>query len=378
MFLVKKNVLFLCLAMALFIIVGCNDTKEKNTQVADEKPIEVKVHTLKKVNYPIWTTFTGKTQAVDKVTVLSRVTGELQEKHFKPGDMVKKDQLLFSIDQSEYQAAWDKQNAILEKDRASLNLAKINVGRYTPLVKEQLAPREQLDEFIATQKQLEATIRADKAALEAAKLNLEYCDVKASISGQIGKELVLLGNIVKEGTELAQIVNSDYMYVNFNPSANEVAIIQEYKSQQYPKVKVYLKNSKNINLELEGNVDFIDNVSNVSTGTVAVRAKVANPKKIIFPGSFVEIQMLISNKISVLAVHPDQVYQNQQGEFIYIVNDKNEIEIKQIQSVFSNNDMVMLHYEAHKGDRVLTETIRSIHEGMKVIPVEVDNPVKMK
>ena len=105
MFLVKENILFLCLATSLFVIVGCSDTKGKSPITQVEKPIEVKVHTLSKVKYPIWATFTGKTQAVDEVTVLSRVTGELQEKHFKPGDLVKKDQLLFSIGYRNLQAS---------------------------------------------------------------------------------------------------------------------------------------------------------------------------------------------------------------------------------------------------------------------------------
>ncbi|NOR55250.1 MAG: efflux RND transporter periplasmic adaptor subunit [Sulfurovum sp.] len=376
MFTMGKMTRLLGAVFVALILVACGEKTTDTTVTKKETPLSVKVHTLKKETYPIWGIFTGKTQAVDEVVVISRVKGELTEIHFKPGDIVKKDQLLFTIDKSEYQAIWDQKNAILEKDKASLALATANVKRYTPLVKEQLAPREKLDELVATKKQLEATIRSDKANLKTAKLNLGYTDVKASISGQIGKEQVLIGNIVEEGTELTTIVQSDYLYVNFNPSANEVAIIQQYKSQEYPKVKVFLKNSKKLKIELLGEIDFIDNISNSSTGTVPVRAKVANPKKAIFPGSFVEIEVLISNKLSILAIHPDQVYQNQQGEYIYIVNKENKIETKQIIPVFANNEMLILHYETHKGDRILVGNIRAVSSGMKVLPVEVDNPVK--
>ncbi|WP_294956156.1 efflux RND transporter periplasmic adaptor subunit [Sulfurovum sp.] len=369
----QKRTILLSIISLLFLY-GCGSTDKTKQSDIEEKPLAVKVHTLKKEVYPIWGTFTGKTQAVDEVMVLSRVEGELKERLFNPGDMVKKDQILFVIDKREYQAAVDQKKAILEKDRASLKLANANVKRYRPLVKEQLAPREKLDELVATQKQLEAMIRADEAALEAAELDLSYCDVKASIDGQIGKEMVLAGNIVKPGTELAKIVNAEYLYVNFNPSAEEIAVIQKYKSQTNPSVKVYLRSGKKTKIVLEGKIEFIDSVSNASTGTVPVRAKVHNPDRVIFPGSFVIIDVLISDKMPVVAVDPDQVYQNQQGEYVYVVDANNTIEVMQIHPVFSTNDMVILPKE-FIGKRVLAETIRAITPGVKVTPIEVNNTV---
>ena len=373
----KKLTISLVLLVSSLAMTACNETKEKKV-VVEAKPIEVKVHTLKRKVYPIWTKFSGKTQAVDEVTVLARVSGELQKSFFKAGDMVKKGQHLFNIDKSKYQTIWDEKNSILEKDKASLALAKANVKRYTPLVKEMLAPLEKLDELMATQKQLEATVKADKAALESAKLNLEYCEVKATIDGQIGKEMVLMGNIVNNDTKLAQIVKTDELYVNFNPSANEVSIIQKYKSQKKPKVKVSLKSSRNIKLKLDGEIDFIDSISSTSTGTVAMRAKVFNPKKLIFPGSYVEIELLITDKASILAIDPNQIYQNQQGQYIFVVDKNNTIRVKPIKPIFTNNDMAILRYDDYKGDRVVAETLSAIKDGMKVIPIEVENLVKVK
>jgi len=372
---IKPSVLLFAV-MTLLLLSACGKEKEIQTAQTEEKPLTVKVHTLTKALYPIWGSFTGKTQAVDEVSVLARVEGELKERLFNPGDMVKKDQILFIIDKSEYQAEVDQKKAVLEKDKASLRLANANVKRYKPLVKEQLAPREKLDELVATQKQLEATIRADEGALAAAMLNLSYCEVHASIAGQIGKEQVLIGNIVKPGTELAKIVNSEYLYVNFNPSAKEVSIIQKYKSEKNPKVKVYLRGGKGTKIVLEGEIEFIDSVSNASTGTVPVRAKVHNPDRVIFPGSFVIIDVLISDKMSVVAIDPDQVYQNQQGQFIYVVDDNNSVKIKQIDPIFSNNDMVILPKE-FIGERIVAETIRSLSPGLKVDPVEVKSSVKV-
>jgi len=374
---IKNVIQIFFFALPLFFFLGCNETKEKREAVTEEAPMEVEVHTLKKEEYPIWITFSGKTQAFDEVDVIARVGGELKAYHFKPGEKVKKDDLLFTIDKSEYQAAWDQKNAILEKDKASYALALANVKRYTPLVKEQLAPREKLDELTATLKQLEATIKSDEAALKRAKLDLEYCDIRASIAGQIGKPLVLLGNIVSSGTALSKIVQSSKLYVNFNPSAQEVALIKRYAKKEKPEVKVSVRGDEKITETLSGNIDFIDNVSNSSTGTVAMRAVVKNEKGFIFPESFVAIELFLG-EYKVVAIHPNQLSQDQEGSYVYVVNEKSEVHAVHVKTLFGNNDLILVDKALKEGDRVVVGTISGLHDGMKVKAKEVANPVKVK
>ena len=361
----------------LWSLSGCGTEKKEETAEIQEEHIAVNVHTLKKEKYPIWIYFTGKTQAFDEVNVISRVSGELQSYHFKPGQDVKKGTLLFTIDKSEYQAVWDQKNAILEKDKASYALAKSNVKRYTPLVREQLAPREKLDELTATLKQYEAMIRSDEAALKRAKLNLEYCDIKASIDGQIGKPLVLTGNIVEAGTVLSKIVNSQKLYVNFNPSAREVALIKRYGKSKRPEVKVGIRGDDKITEILKGKIDFIDNISNSSTGTVAMRAVVDNKKGLIFPGSFVSIELFLG-EYEVLAVHPDQISQDQEGSYVYVVNAENKVHTVHVKPLFGNNDLMLIGKALKVGDRVVVGIISGLREGSNVIPTEVPNPVNVK
>ena len=373
----RKVIYFTILVFSLWFISGCGtEKKDEPVEIADT-PIQVNVHTLQKEHYPIWIRFTGKTQAFDEVDVIARVGGELKAYHFKPGQQVKKDDLLFSIDKSEYQAVWEQKNAILEKDKASYALAKANVKRYTPLVREQLAPREKLDELTATLKQYEATIRSDEAALKRARLDLEYCDVKASIDGQIGKPLVLTGNIVSAGTVLSKIVESKKLYVNFNPSAREVALIKRYGKSKKPEVKVGIRGDDKVTETLKGKIDFIDNISNSSTGTVAMRAVVDNEKGFIFPGSFVEIELFLG-EYDVLAVHPDQVSQDQEGSYVYVVNADNEVHAVHIKPFFGNNDLMLIGEPLKAGERVVVGIISGLTEGTKVTPAEVPNPVKVK
>ena len=363
--------------ISLLFLYGCGSTDETKQSDMEEKPLAVKVHTLKKELYPIWIRFTGKTEAIDDVDVIARVSGELESYHFKPGQKVKKDDLLFSIDKSEYQTAWDQKNAKLQKDKASYALAMANVRRYTPLVKEQLAPKEKLDELSATLKELEADITADKAALERAALDLAYCDIRASIDGQIGKPYILPGNLVKTEDVLAKIVQAKELYVNFSPSAHEVALIKKYGKAKYPKVKVHIRGDEKVTEPLYGKIDFIDNISNSSTGTVAMRAIVQNDKELIFPGTFVEIALYLGG-YKALAVDPDQISHDQLGEYVYVVNAQNTITKKYIKSFFSNNELVLVGDSLKEGDRVVVGTVSGLAEGSKVTPTETTDPVKVQ
>ncbi|RLA63092.1 MAG: hypothetical protein DRQ78_07220, partial [Epsilonproteobacteria bacterium] len=195
--------------------------------------------------------------------------------------------------------------------------------------------------------------------------------------GRIGKELVLVGNLVDKGTQLAQIVQTDYLYVNFNPSAHEVALINTYKSEEKPKVKVSLRSTKLGTVELEGEIDFVDNVSNASTGTVAMRAKIVNTKNVLFPGTFVQVSLFVTDQLPVLAIHPDQISQSQQGEFVNVLDKQNKIQARQIKTGYSNNDMVIIQEGIKVGDRVLVDAINTLNPSTIFSAKEVADPIKL-
>ncbi|RXJ85971.1 efflux RND transporter periplasmic adaptor subunit [Arcobacter cloacae] len=359
----------------LLVFLGCEKKEEKKVETKEIKKIEVEVNKITKETYPIWVNFSGKTEAFKNVEVTSRVSGELKEIYFKAGDEVKKDQLLFKIDDSQYKAILEQKIAGLQKDEASLNLAISNVNRYKPLVKDGLAPREKLDELVATQKQLQAVVNASKASIKQATLDVEYTQIKATIDGKVGQNLLDVGNLVNAtSTVLTKIVDSKKLYVNFNPSANEVSLIKKYKSQDNPTVKVKLENNDSI--ELKGNIDFIDNTTNQSTGTVLMRAIIENEDNIIFPGTFVEIKLFITDEIPVIAVHPNTLGQNQLGTFVYVVNTENKLETRQVEIQYSNEDIAIIKSGLNEGDNVVVSDITKLGNGMVVNATVVENKIK--
>ena len=371
-----KNLSKLSIVLILLLVfLGCEKKEEKKVETKEIKKIEVEVNKITKETYPIWVNFSGKTEAFKNVEVTSRVSGELKEIYFKAGDEVKKDQLLFKIDDSQYKAILEQKIAGLQKDEASLNLAISNVNRYKPLVKDGLAPREKLDELVATQKQLQAVVNASKASIKQATLDVEYTQIKATIDGKVGQNLLDVGNLVNAtSTVLTKIVDSKKLYVNFNPSANEVSLIKKYKSQDNPTVKVKLENNDSI--ELKGNIDFIDNTTNQSTGTVLMRAIIENEDNIIFPGTFVEIKLFITDEIPVIAVHPNTLGQNQLGTFVYVVNAENKLETRQVEIQYSNEDIAIIKSGLNEGDNVVVSDITKLGNGMVVNATVVENKIK--
>ena len=376
----SKKVNIFVLLFVLVFSVGCSEKKEEQKTVEKEAPKKsVEVYSVKEEKIPIWLEFSGKTKAYKDVAVVARVKGNLENRFFEPGDYVKKGDKLFKIEDSEYIAILNQYEASKKKNQASLKLAISSYERYKPLVEKELATREKLDQLVAEKEQVEALIKADESTIKQAKLNLGYTLVKATTDGMIGRNLVDIGNMVgssADNSKLAVIVKSNPLYVNFTPSGDDTALIIKYKSELKPKVKVYIP-SRNKTSEdtYEGHIDFIDNKTNESTGTVSMRAIIDNPKYILLPGTFVEIKLFISNQIPVIALSPKNVMENQLGSYVYIVNEQNKLETRQVEISYATKDMLIIKKVSLKdGDKVVVSPLRKLRKGMDVVTKDVNNP----
>ncbi|WP_353661349.1 efflux RND transporter periplasmic adaptor subunit [Hydrogenimonas sp. SS33] len=344
---------------------GGNEKKAKPPQ-----PPAVQVQRLERKPHEVWLKFPGKSEAVDDVRLVARVGGPLQAWLFKPGSRVHEGELLFRIDPSEYDAAVTRTEGLLQKDLASLALARAEMRRYAPLVKEQLAPRAKFDQLKAAVAEMKAVVKADRAALEKEKLQRSYCDVRAPIDGIIGKPLVLPGNVVKPSTVLAHIVKADRLYVNFHPADHEVALMKKYAKEPLPEVNVTVAQKEGAPIvTLKGRVDFIDNETDPSTGTVAMRAVVENPKNLVLPGTFVEVHLLLG-RFETIALHPDWLFYDQEGGFVYRLDNNDTLRKARVVPLFSSEELVIPQKgELKAGERIVTEEVAGLHEGMRVRPV---------
>lgn len=374
----KKILTSIFTLLSLLILTACNDKKveDNKIEIKEVEKVKVDVHTIKKEAYPIWVDFSGKTEAKNNVFITAKVAGELKEIYFQAGQSVQEGQNLFRIDDRSYSAILSQKKSSLQKNKASLNLAIANVNRYKPLVQKGLAPREKLDELVASQKQLEAIVNEDLATIKEAQVDVDDTIIKASISGKLGKSLIDIGNNVSTSDKLVNIVQSEELYVNFNPSSKDVFLLNQYKSEKYPDVIVLPEGIENIDLGIKGKVDFIDNVTDVDTGTVSMRAIIKNDNELLFPGTFVNIKLFITDKIPFIAVPPSTLSQNQLGFFIFTVDSENKVQKTVVTVEYSNKDLAIITSGLQVGNKIITSATNQLQEKQEVISNEVANPIK--
>ena len=282
----KPRLTLLLLGLIIAVLPACSneDQKQQNSQKPKQMPpLALETISVKNENIPIWIEYTGKTEASKRIEVRARVAGRLEKVFFKEGEYVEKGQNLFEIEKAVYEAALEQAKAKLQGDLASLELARADVARYKPLVQEGLAPRVTLEQNEARAKELEAVIRADKAHVKDAELNLSYTTVVAPISGRIGKTDVDVGNIVgfTDKTLLTTIIYDNPMYAYFNPSEEQYQIMRQFRSKEVLDAQVRVPGNIQKILEREpytGVVDFSDNRVDSMTSTITMRAAVDNDK----------------------------------------------------------------------------------------------------
>lgn len=363
-------------SVLLFVLSGCGEQSKQQTP-KDTPALPVEVVSLKSKNVPIWMQYTGRTKASSSQEVRARVTGILEAVYFKDGEYVKKNQKLFKIEQTDYIAALDSAIAKKRRDLAALKLAKADVNRYKPLVKDGLAPRVTLEQYEAQVSSLEADIFSDEAAIRQAELELSHTIVKAPIDGQASRRLVDIGNLVgkNESTLLTTINNTDPLYAYFAPSEEDFQKIAKFRKQDVMQAYINLNYQSELlnNKPIFGHVDFTDNTVNSSTSTVSMRAEVPNTNHSILPGTFVYVNVFITDAFELIGIPPQIIFEDQRGIYVYIVSEDQTAEKVYITTIFDSRFFVLLKKDGglKDGDRIIVNALLRLKPGIKVKPTDM-------
>jgi len=358
------------LLIAFAMVQGCSE-EQQQAPPQEPPPLPVEAITVQNEQLPIWIEYTGKTEATQRVEVRARVAGRLEEALFAEGDYVKEGDVLFIIEKDTYEAALDSAKARLEQNKASLALARRDVERYQPLVAEELAPRATLDQYEARVAELEATLKSDRAAIREAELSLSYTDVLAPISGRVSRRFVDIGNIVGYGeqTVLTTIISDDPMYVYFNPTELQFQMMRQYKSQDNMEARVNVPGNTGGMLErgqLSGQVDFSDNRVDRTTGTITMRAAVANPDHSVLEGTFVYIEVMVTDQASFLVVPPAAVHEDQRSSFLYIVGEESRIKRVDVRKGYESRHYTIITEGLQGGEQVIISGLAKLQPDRKV------------
>ena len=356
---------------SVFLLHGCS--QEKQEQVKKQvPPLSVEVISVKKEAVPIWKRYTGMTKASSDQKVRARVSGVLEERYFQDGQLVKKGQKLFKIEQSQYIAALNSAKAKKAQDEASLALANADVNRYAPLVKEGLAPRATLEQYQAQKLGLKAAIAGDVAQINKAKLELSYTIIKAPIDGRASARHVDVGNLVGQGeaTLLTTIVSIDPIYAYFSPSQSDVQLFQKYRNKDKPDAFITVSGNME-KLRLNGFVDFSNNSVDPLTSTITMRATIDNKEGKVLPGTFVYVNLFINDKYKFLMIPPEVIFNDQLGSYVYIVDENSSVKRVDITTDYSSKYYVSVHDGLKDGDKLIVSALVKLKPGRKVTPKDV-------
>jgi len=373
MFTTKKILLLSALAGLMFFS-GCSEEKKADVSHA-LPPLAVETVTVHKKNFPLWIQYTGMTKASSDQEIRARVSGRLQKIYFKDGDAVKKGDKLFLIEQSQYKSDLKSAKAKKRKDQAALKLAAADVKRYKPLVEDGLAPRATLEQHEARYGEYVAAIAVDNAAIQNAELELSYTLIKAPVSGQVSTRRVDVGNLVGygESTVLTTIVQTDKIYTYFSPTESEVQRIYKFRSQKDLPAFIEVRGQGEEVLKrkrLDGFVDFSNNTVDPLTSTISMRATIDNKENAVYPGTFVYINILVSDKFKFIMVPPQSIFEDQLSKFVYTVDGNNTAHRTGVKVGMSTRYYTIISKGLKEGDKVVVSGLMKIKDKRNLKPTD--------
>lgn len=352
------------LTFTLFLVAGC-DRKQEQAAI----PV-VTVANVTQMTVPIYLNYVGTTQSVRSVDIVARVEGFLWERHFVDGADVKEGDLLFFIDPRQYQASLDNAHGQLAEDEAALAYAREQVERYRPLAEKQYITRDAFDQYVTKVKEAEAAVEADRAAVRLAELNLSYCKMYAPFNGRIGQRQVDVGNVVGstqgfgQTTGLANIVQLDPIYVYFSPTERDLPEILRKRNEGDLLVTVILPD-ESIHPH-QGKVDFIDNTVDSTTATITMRAVVPNPEKMLLPGQYAKVRVLLTTDPNAIVVPEQAVSEDQHGLYVLVVGNDNKVEERKVEAGTIYNGMRVIENGVKQDELVITEGLQKVKPGSLV------------
>jgi membrane fusion protein, multidrug efflux system len=325
---IQSYLVFLASIIALSALTACGRT---NVQAAPSLPAPlVTVVKASSQDVPKYLDEIGRNAAFEAVTITPQVGGRITERHFQDGENLSKGQLLFVIDPRPYQAQVDAAQATLAQAKAALELAKIQFARDQQIIATKAVSKQDYDTKKSTVDVDQAQVESAEAALETAKLNLEYCYIHSPIDGRAGARLVDVGNVVQaNSTSLLSIQRLNPIYANFTVAETDLPDVQKQMAAGGLKAAVRIP-SDTENAARIGKVEFLDNAVQNGSGTVNLRATLANPDHHFWPGQFVDVKLLLATNKSAVLI-PNQAAQiSQKGPFVYVVKPDSTAELRPV------------------------------------------------
>lgn len=358
------------LASVAMAASGCKSSSAQAPFQMPPPPVTVAMAVAHDV--PVYLDEIGKSGAFESVTVTPQISGRITERLFDDGAQLKKDQPLFTIDPRPFQAQLDAAEAQLAQSGAALDLANTQLKMYASIADTRAVSQLDYETKKNTVELDKAQVEAAEAAVENAKLNLEYCHIYSPIDGRAGARLVDVGNVVQANTSsLLLIQRLDPIYADFTVTENDLPEVRREMEHGTLKALVRIPSDPE-NSGRSGELNFLDNSVQNGTGTINLRATIPNPDRHFWPGQFVNVRLILATAKGAVLI-PNQATQiSQQGPFVYVVKKDNSAELRQVTLGQRQGDDVVVTKGLSDGEVVVVTGQLSVHPGM---PVRVEtNP----
>lgn len=332
-------------------------------------PVNVARVVLKTV--PVRLRAIGNVEAFTTVAVKARIDGQIVAVHFKEGDEVHKGDTLFEIDRRPLQAQLQQAQANLLKDRALLDHANEQDKRYKDLLEKKFVSPDAYAQIRTNSETAAAQVAADQAAIESARLQLDYCTIRSPITGYAGKIQIQEGNLVKANDTFSLVVINQVVPINasFSVPEQSLSAVRKYQADGELQVTAQVPNSGFA--PVPGKLSFIDNTTDATTGTIKLKAQFPNTDKALWPGQFVDVVLTLTHQDNAIVVPPTAIQNGPNGQYVFIVKPDGTVDMRDVKVARSEGDFAVIASGVKPGDTVVTVGQLRLAPGTKVAIADV-------
>jgi membrane fusion protein, multidrug efflux system len=349
----------------LLIALGCSNKDAVQAAKPQQAGAPVKIATVSSRTMPVELQAIGNVEAISTVSIKAQISGQLMGVHFKEGDFVKKGQLLFTIDRAPFEAALRQAEGTLAKDEAQALNSKLDAERYQGLGRQGVVSKQQVDAAGSAANATAATVAADKAAVETAKINLEYTRIYSPINGRTGTIGVKEGNLVKANDVpiLVTINQIEPIYVSFAIPEQQLAELKQYSTAKTLKVDAAPQGSSQ---HFQGRLTFIDNSVDLTTGTIKLKATFDNAAHMLWPGQFADVKLTLKSQPNAIVIPTAALQTSQNGTFVFVVNQDLTAQPQPVKVGWNVGEDTVIASGLQPGQRVVTDGQLRLTPGAKV------------
>jgi multidrug efflux system membrane fusion protein len=358
----KSSAALVLLLVASLASLSCSSKTAAN---APDLAVPVSVAKTVKKTVPIELSAISTGEAYSTVSIKGQVNAVLKEVHFKPGDFVKKGDLLFTLDARPFQASLAQAQANLDRDKAQADLTVVQAERYKKLYDQGIAPKEQYDQMQANAAAQQGSVHADEAAAESAKLQLQYCAIYSPVDGRTGALQVYPGNLVKENdVPVLVVINQiDPLYEDFSVPEQYLGVIKKYMAGGRLQIEATPYGDT---VPEAGYLSFVDNTVDNTTGTIKLKGTFANADHRLWPGQFSTVSLRLSEDENATVVPAQAVQTGQAGDFVFVINSDQRAESRPVKVARTLGAESVIAKGVEPGETVVTDGQLRLIPGIKV------------